>query len=106
MTIPEIFNLLLDMKAPVISCSKAEAESLRVQLVKRWSKYKRELDSVGMLDDARKALACSCQWDEEAGTAKYLLREPTRKPVEFKVISMESLIDTDGEQQGIGESCE
>jgi hypothetical protein len=88
-TIPEIFSMLLDGERVVIACSPEQGESLRIQLVKRWSKYKRELDAVGFLGADKAELVCSCTRDATSGTTAYLLRKTVRQPLQFTIIPSE-----------------
>lgn len=50
MTPQEIFDKLLEQKTIAVSITGAQAESLRVQLVSKFSHYKRLLDDAGFLE--------------------------------------------------------
>lgn len=49
MTIQDIFDTLLRDRKVRLVLNRSQADSVRVQLAKKWKKYKTELDSIGYL---------------------------------------------------------
>jgi hypothetical protein len=59
MTLQDLFDQLLTDREAVVVMERAASENLRVQLAKKWSKYKRDLDELGFLSED--LAACSLQ---------------------------------------------
>lgn len=102
MQISQIFDVLLDKRRVTLRLLDSKArESLRVQLTKKWSRYKRELDAVGFLPKSQVHEVLSVEVDKDAGTVTFYLRETIRKKATYEVI-------TDSAEEVIGDSvsCE
>lgn len=63
------------------------AQSLRVMLVKKWSKYKQGLDDLGFLDEETRNLSVGMDLGKEAGEFVFKLRPKKRTPVEYKILN-------------------
>jgi len=50
MTLQDLFDELLTERTVVVELDKSQAESLRVALSKKWSKYRKLMDSCGFLE--------------------------------------------------------
>lgn len=87
MTLQEVFDQLILERKVIVQLDKQQAESLRVLLVKKWGKYKRELDALGFLsDDLVNCSLCRKSPTEEESGYTFLLREYTRSKTEYTVL--------------------
>lgn len=87
MQLQDMFDKLLVERQVTVAVSKVEAENLRIQLAKKWSKYKIDMDSVGFLSQELGACSlCRRGPDETTGAYKFLLAPKLRRPTEYNVL--------------------
>lgn len=85
MTLQDIFDTLVLERRVTVQLDKSKAESLRIQLSKKWSKYKTDLDSLGFLEDD--LAACSlCRKKVEDGY-EFLLEPRQKNLIEYTLIT-------------------
>jgi hypothetical protein len=83
-TFTDIFEKLLEDKQIDVEVTGSTAESLRVSLIRKWTKYKKQYDSLGFLSDEMKSLSVSMTKlpvDETTGIGgtRYSLRQKTNR---------------------------
>lgn len=87
MTLQELFDTLLDTRQVQVVLSKDQAESLRVQLVKKWNKYKLDMDAVGFLaDDLQRCSLCRRTSATADGTYTFSLEPKKRSLTQYEVL--------------------
>lgn len=87
MTLQEVFDQLILERKVTVQLDKQQAESLRVLLVKKWAKYKRELDALGFLsDDLVNCSLCRELPSVEEPGYTFKLQEYTRSKTEYTVL--------------------
>lgn len=91
MTLQDLFDQLILERTVVVQVDKKQAESLRVQLVKKWGKYKRELDALGFLsDDLANCSLCRTPPTETEPGYTFSLAEFARPRIEYTVLVSET----------------
>lgn len=88
MTLQELFDTLLVERSVEVHLSKQQAESLRVQLVRKWNQYKVMMDSCGFLSTD----LASCSLGRRAPATPdspytFVLAPRQRSAVEYTVVT-------------------
>lgn len=85
-TVNDVFNTLVERQELSLRLDKSRAESLRIRLVKLFSKQKKFLTETDM-DDGSSALSVSMEYDDSAGTASYFIRtKKTTATLDFEIV--------------------
>lgn len=93
MTLQDLFDELLDKRTFTVRLgSRQQAESLRVQLVVKWGKYKVSMDACGFLaEDLQDCSMCMTTGKgEQAGTYTFLLQPKRRSVVSYELVGAEA----------------
>lgn len=94
MTLQELFDTLLIERSVEVQLSKQQAESLRVQLVRKWNQYKAMMDGCGFLGEE----LASCSLGRRSPTTPdghytFVLAPRQRTVVEYTIVTNESSED-------------
>lgn len=87
MILQELFDTLLKTREVQVVLSKQDSENLRIALVKKWNKYKVEMDSLGFLADD----LATCSVSRRAPTSDsltycYLLVPKRNQPNQYEIL--------------------
>lgn len=90
MTLQDLFDTLLLERKALVQIDKSGAESLRIQLVKKWNKYKVELDALGFLAaDLQDCSICRRNPETEGGPYQFFLMPRRKHKVEYTIVTPE-----------------
>lgn len=87
MTLSDLFDQLLTDRSVTVELDKQTAESLRVQLSKKWSKYKVEMDACGFLSDDLAACSLMRRRGETEGSYEFVLAPKQRSAVSYTILA-------------------
>jgi len=87
MTLQDIFDTLVLERRVTVQLDKSKAESLRVQLVKKWSKYKIDLDSLGFLEDDLAACSLCRRTLSNSQGYEFLLEPRLKQTINYEVLT-------------------
>ena len=86
MTLSDLFDTLLVDRSIVLELEKSHAESLRVQLSKKWSKYKTDMDACGFLSTELAACSMMRRAGDTAGLYEFVLEPNKRSTIQYTVL--------------------
>jgi hypothetical protein len=94
MTLQDLFDELLVSRSVTVHIDKSQSESLRVALSKKWSKYKRLMDSCGFLEEDLAACSlCRTGPDSETGAYTFSLAVSSRPVTQYIVLTADQTAD-------------
>lgn len=87
MNLDRVFSILLHKKQVSLQLALEDEQRLRVSLVKKFSRHKKELDSIGVLDEELEKCSLSVDRTESTGVSTFHIRpRKVRTRIEYTLI--------------------
>lgn len=85
MKLDDLFYEFLSRKEIALKLPQAQANSLRVSLIRKFKDYKTQAEKLGWLTDDLAVSSVSLEWSAD-GTAKFFLRPKRRVSIDYTLL--------------------